>query len=810
MNTGTSNNGMVVPIKERTAARASATNKPMGELLRRVHGTAAARIELALREVFDNLDDVLFDLAEKAASNALQVQYFDGMRELRKSRPIIERRFRTNIDQGFVDFANGVARNDTNDADANTVATATRNVGNVDATGLSLVDDRDLEESLAISGMVAKADGRLARPMYALNQRLAMINGASEFDARISPVGPTLVSEAFQRTMADIDVSVQIKLITYKLFERYVMAALEKLYNDLNADLIRSGVLPQGAPSTVSTPAASDGTQHGLEYVERRAQPYPGDARVDLAGSRGNVHVPVEMFDSLRMLLAERHAPMSASQLLMRGEGMAVADTRELVDVLSSLQNQIMPDDGKHVAGGNGVSEAIRIAHQLKQSLADRVARKQIDGQPARPVSAADEDTIDLVGMLFEFILSDRNLPPQFQGALGRLQIPYLKVAVLDKHLFAQASHPARRLLDTLARAGMSWSEEADPGHRLLDKVNRVVERILEDFADDVAIFDSERTDFEHFLDVYRKRSDVAEQRAEETARGKEKLSVARRRAAEEMLKRIEGRELPPIVHDILSRPWANYLVLTMLRQGEESLDWRNGLRFADELVWSALPKNTPRDAERLQLLLPQLETALRQGLTTIASHEDDIHRTLDELSSFYTAALAGAPVSLTSVREVVGRSTSTVPGSNAAPAGIGFDVPQVSPVEEAILAADAKGTSIDTAAELAEDDPYLIKARGLKSGAWFEFKLDDGDFERAKLSWISPFTSNFLFVNRRGLKVAERSIQLLAQEMRDGRAVLLEQAPLFDRALDAVVGRLRSTTSKGDADPGAGAILDA
>ena len=800
MITGGPNNGTVVPLKERSAARVTAANKPMGELLRRVHGTSINRLEIALRSVFDNLDDVLFDLAEKAPSNAMQVQYFDGMRELRKSRLVIERRFRASIDQDFVDFANGVPRSDANPS-GQTLA-ETRNFGHVETSGLSLVGDRELEESLAIAGMVAKAEGRLARPMYALNQRLAMINGAAEIDARVSPIGPTLVSEAFQRTMADVDVSIPIKLITYKLFERYVMTALEKLYDDLNAELIGAGVLPQGVPTTVAASPASDEFQRGSDLVERRAPPIASE-------SRGNVAMPVEMFESLRSLLAQRHTLEMGSSYALRAPGGAVADTRELVEVLSLLQRQITPSYGYVGGNDNGVAEAMRIAHQLKQSLVDQVAQKRGKNEPLRPVSSADEDTIDLVGMLFEFILSDRNLPPQFQGILGRLQIPYLKVAVLDKHLFALASHPARRLLDTLARAGLSWSEEADPGHRLLDKASTVVERILEDFGDDIAIFDSERIDFEHFLDLYRKRSDIAEQRAEETARGKEKLSVARRHAADEMLKRIEGRELPSIVHDILSRPWANYLVLTLLRQGEDSMEWRNGLRFADELVWSALPKNTPRDAERLQLLLPQLETALRQGLTTIASHDDDIHRMLDELSSFYSAALAGVPVSLTSVRDVVAQAVAANSVAKNGNAAGGFNLPLPSPVEEGILA--GAGVSSTTAVEtptLAENDPFLTKARGLKSGAWFEFKLDDGDFERAKLSWISPFTSNFLFVNRRGLKVAERSIQALAQEMRDGRAVLLEQAPLFDRALDAVVGRLRSTVAVGD--PAAGAVLDA
>ena len=94
----------------------------------------------------------------------------------------------------------------------------------------------------------------------------------------------------------------------------------------------------------------------------------------------------------------------------------------------------------------------------------------------------------------------------------------------------------------------------------------------------------------------------------------------------------------------------------------------------------------------------------------------------------------------------------------------------------------------------MADDDPFLVQTRGLKSGAWFEFKMPEDDFERAKLSWISPFTSHLQFVNRRGLKVCERGMEELACELRDGRTVLLEQAPLFDRALGAVVARLRSS----------------
>ena len=81
---------------------------------------------------------------------------------------------------------------------------------------------------------------------------------------------------------------------------------------------------------------------------------------------------------------------------------------------------------------------------------------------------------------------------------------------------------------------------------------------------------------------------------------------------------------------------------------------------------------------------------------------------------------------------------------------------------------------------------------RELKVGNWIEFADENGGRERAKLSWISPISSKYLFVNRRGLKVCDKTVTALAVEMRRGSTVVLEEVPLFDRALDAIVARLR------------------
>jgi hypothetical protein len=90
-------------------------------------------------------------------------------------------------------------------------------------------------------------------------------------------------------------------------------------------------------------------------------------------------------------------------------------------------------------------------------------------------------------------------------------------------------------------------------------------------------------------------------------------------------------------------------------------------------------------------------------------------------------------------------------------------------------------------------DADTLQAVRDLKVGSWVEFVDDTGTRERAKLSWISPISGKYLFVNRRGLKVADRTAVQLASELLSGRAMILEEVPLFDRALDAIVDRLRN-----------------
>jgi hypothetical protein len=74
-----------------------------------------------------------------------------------------------------------------------------------------------------------------------------------------------------------------------------------------------------------------------------------------------------------------------------------------------------------------------------------------------------DVMTLDIVALLFDFILDDQRIPDALKALIGRLQIPVLKVAMLDKDFFSHKTHPARLLLDALAAAAFGW--DASEGH---------------------------------------------------------------------------------------------------------------------------------------------------------------------------------------------------------------------------------------------------------------------------------------------------------------------------------------------------------
>ncbi|MDE2156983.1 MAG: DUF1631 domain-containing protein [Xanthomonadaceae bacterium] len=744
------------------AQRLDPASERVGELLNAVRNIASRRLQQTIGNMFEQVDDALFDLAEKAENNAAQMHYFDGMRDVRKRRPVVERSFLATISRDLGEMAR---------------APAQPPFGTQAPTGtieLTLVAESELEESLAITSMIGKNESRLGRDLFAVNQRLSVICGGHKIEDANNPVAPANLTRAFRQALHELSADMRVKLIIYKLFDRYVLCVLEELYREINTELVRAGVLPQLRHEALR----SDGTKAGAASQPAAAPGADGD-------------IPSDLLQTLHALFSARRGAAGSNDAGTGGMpgSSPMPSANELLGALSVLQSQIVSAGPLLYARAGDTANISNEVMHLKEQLLSQIGA--LRGERSSHVSTIDEDTIDLVGMLFEFILEDRNLPAQMQVLLARLQIPYLKAAIIDRKMFAHRQHPARRLLDGLAEQAKSWSEESDRDHRLHDKVKTIVEQLLHDFDDDMEIFDRLLADLQQFQEISRRRSELAEQRVAESSRGREKLEQARRRAAREIIDRIGGQKLPPLLHGVLARAWANHLVLTLLRQGEESAEFRSALRFVDDFIASTRPATDPESRQLLRKMLPGIERSLRLGLANVAFQEQDIERLLAQLQTYYRQQL-GEKVDDAALAQI------TAVTSDAAILAI---PDSIEPVVARDTGPDA-GTDMDEPAPVPMDTPEWRRVQALQPGTWLEFCLADEPMTRAKLSWISPMSGRYLFVNRRGLKVADYEPQELAVLLARGQATILASNALFDRAMNAIVDRL----SQSDTAPDTGA----
>ena len=733
--------------------RLDPASERVGELLSAVRGIANRRLQQWIGNMFEHVDDALFDLAEKAENNAAQMHYFDGMREVRKRRPAVERNFLSAISRDLGEL--------THPSQQPHPVSAPLTPGTVE---LSLVADNDLEESLAITSMIGKNEQRLARDLFAVNQRLSVICGGYKIDDASNPMAPAILSQAFRQALNELSADMRVKLIIYKLFDRYVLSSLEELYLEINVELVRAGVLPQLRHEVLrgghAAQVAADVAQAGISSAM-------------VADEVGEI--PSDLLQTLNALFNARRGHVGVEVGMGAMPTGPLPSANELLGALSVLQSQITSTGPLlHARAGDAAALSHEVA-QLKGQLLTQIGA--LRGERPSHVATIDEDTIDLVGMLFEFILEDRNLPVEMQVLLARLQIPYLKAAILDRKLFAHRQHPARRLLDGLAEQAKSWSEESDRDHRLFEKVKSIVEQLLHDFDDDMGIFERLLVDLQQFQDLNKRRSELAEQRVAESTRGREKLEQARRRAAREIIDRIGDQKLPPLVHGVLARAWANHLVLTLLRQGDESPEYKSALRFIDDFIASTRPVHSPESRQLLRQMLPGIERSLRLGLANVAFQEADIERLLAQFHTYYRQQLGETVENAETPAAVEDEAILAIPDS-------------IQPVVDREAELDDEALDRD-AVIVAPDSPEWQQVQTLQPGTWLEFSLIDEPMTRAKLSWISPMSGRYLFVNRRGLKVADYSPQELAVLLADGHALVLAANALFDRAMSAIVGRL-------------------
>lgn len=772
-----------------------------------------------VQALFDQADDALFELADRAVNNAEQNMYFESMREIRIKRRGIEQAMVRDLGESFRLLAAGAILDEHGKQ---------QDLESASAASLSLVDHDELEEMVAVDGMIAKAEKEFAEPLALLTARIDSLL-ANPISVKTNPFGPTQLCNSFLEATHSLDLDIKAKLVLFKLFDRHVVKVLNTLYEAGNTLLVEDGVLPRlkrGGASASKSPLAPG---QGVMREDNRAE---------------------QVFNSLQQLLGQvRPEP---GYLVDGGQrsglvapGLAPALPRDaLMQLLGDIQqHQIAWLTRQQAAVMHGVAPQ---QMDVLQAL-NRVLQQQLPHQ-AVSIGQVDDDAINLVSMLFQFILEDRNLAAPLKGLIARLQIPILKVAMLDKSFFGKGGHPARKLLNEVANASLGWAPsgevERDPFYA---KVESLVNRIINDFIDDVSVFQEALADFIAFVEMDRRRATLVEQRTIDAEDGRAKSELARATVQEILNEKVAGKRLPAVVVKLLQDGWSNVLFLICLKEGTDSDSWTRALQTVDDLLESVSPVDSLADRARLLRTLPTLLKNLRSGLNKIGFNPFDLNQLFTELEHIHLQRLkkeetadlvalepaAPEPVAVTAPAPVVAdvvpapvADTVLAPSVDIAPVAAAVQTldevletrqnERVDDLEDLDrqLAAHfgeqdgAEPSSVQAAPPAAapqpEPEPAVLAASKpseeraqervdrLQVGGWVEFQQAGGKVLRCRLAAIIRATGKYIFVNRAGIKVAENNREGLAKAYQRGELNMLDDGRLFDRALESVIGNLR------------------
>lgn len=703
---------------------------------------------------------------ENARSNKEQIALADAVRQLKSFADKSEKRFSEKLNDGFTKFC---------DKTLNAPSTE-----QFRPDRLSLVENAELEEAIAITSICYRADSKQSDLLWVLHQRLSLLNGGKKIDERGNPASPIQFCEALRSAMSELGFDIRTKVLGYKHFELVLIKSLGSLYEAQNSYLASVGILPnldrtKSRQSALinkmdlqepSTSEASDvATQH------RRAS----DELLKGAESQDAGKYQQGLVSAIRLLQSHisQVSPSISGGAAPAGQGVAAENTlatnAQLINA-SQLMGAVNILQDKAVTVARALENADMSQLQpVNVMAASHQIIEQLEKESNGAIRSDDMHTIGLVGLLFEYMLSDERLPDSVKALLSFLHTPFLKIAFIDKDFFEKTDHPARVLLNCVAEAGSRWvSNDGSSQYNMYAKIKTTVFHLLENFVNDVKIFAESLLEFNAYTHNVARRQELMEKRALEKAKGEEKLREAKLYVNNEIQLRIKDQELPSAVLLLLLLPWSDYLSFIMLRYGAESDSCRQALNVVDGVLWSIKPKTTQQDKTQQLDMQDKLMRSLEAGFETIGYEQAKARKLLDAIISLQKMALQSLKVE-----------------------------PAPAPMRDKLesMAAEKAGDTTDLQQEMTDEEAQLVeKLKLLEFGTWLESK----EGRRFKVAWYNHKTMHYMLVDQQGRKVSMTSALQLARDMIAGNIKVIAGSakPFFERALENIYQKLNSQAS--------------
>lgn len=420
--------------------------------------------------------------------------------------------------------------------------------------------------------------------------------------------------------------------------------------------------------------------------------------------------------------------------------------------------------------------------------------RSQLNGE----AKGVDEQmTIDIIAMLFEFILRDGQVPAEVRAQLGRLQFLVLKMALRDASLLTQKGHPVRLLINRIGSISIGLKQLDPGGSHVTEEIVRIVAALLEDESEDSSVFARALDELDAFIAQELRARDTDVERTVQAVEQAQNRTLRFAHSAAQMAQALSDLSIDPYLKDFLQNDWV--LAIEHADRADSKRARRYRLLVAD-LLWSIVPKLTGDERSQLFALLPIILNTLREGLGLIGWDAARQQGLLNWLVDAHTSALRSAPGAPAAppLPAIHAHFNHFIDNPETAPAaGVSADVPENRQfLDDAIKEMQIEVHWIDrmlehdqelgaVAGEYETDDAMVMQR--LQSGVSLEINLG-GRPSLGRLSWVDPKLSSLVLSLEGQTAPSMVSVNMFRRLIDHGRVHFLETEPLFERAVQSLL----------------------
>ena len=647
---------------------------------------------------------------------------------------------------------------------------------------LSLLDVGEVERVLLLDRIAQRFAVRYDTVLEPLTQRLSVLFGHDKTSIHDNPFQPMVLLKAFASAWDKCELDPQASVDLVQSLDPNFWLDLAPLYTALNDTLVRAGVPAtralrikhgnSGHMPLSSQPAPLGGAESSRAPFAQQDGSGPRSAwsSLDTAGRTVAAHAR-QFLQRLGFGAQGAASSMAQQGGAHMGDAQAFADTHgadQTRPQYAAASPALMGYLGTLQAGASARTAPSNPQRYDAQDLADHnVLRQMRDRDEIRHAPELDRGTVDALAEVFDFVFADQAIPIQMKFIIGRLQIPVLKAAMIDRDFFLSDQHPARRLVDTLAGASVAWAPEKGEKDPLYMRIEHTVQRVLTEFENDLALFVDLLREFTEFLFESEQQAQVRVEPVAELERTGESWEQALAHADELIHERIQAlsaeQAVAPFLLPFLATQWREVMARAWMDETTREQNYALATKTMEQLIWSIQPKTSAEERRELVAILPDMVRQLNAGLDTIEWNGKPRANFTRRLISTHTLAI---------------RLTQPMPLDTGS-AALDDREGQV-----AMQQLDERRA----ARQFSAQDNFDAQAQSFKRGMWFDVSIEQGTHIRCRLSWVSPMRTRLLFTNRDGFDAFVRSEREVSAMLRLGRMRVLDNEAIVGRALDKIM----------------------